>query len=110
MSPPTEHRPSVEAEAGATFAGSGVVGSSKAPGADNHGHRKFCSADVYRRRRVARDLDAIIADLYPPAPRVPSTFGLDDDELRDHANDLHRAGWPVDEITSVLDLDERANR
>ncbi|HEY8828091.1 MAG TPA: hypothetical protein VIM17_10075 [Jatrophihabitantaceae bacterium] len=86
-----------------------IAPAAEIPGA-THGHRRFCSADVYRRRRFARDLDAIIADLYPPVPRMPSTFSLDDDELRDHANDLHRAGWPVAEITSVLDLDERASR
>ena len=79
------------------------------PPADER-RRRFCSADVYRRRRFARDLDELLREMFPPVPRMPSTFSLDDDELRDHANDLHRAGWPVDEITSVLDLDERANR
>lgn len=36
---------------------------------------------------------------------TPSTFGLDERELRRHANDLVQVyGWTVDEITAVLDI------
>jgi len=34
----------------------------------------------------------------------PATFGLTEDDLRNHARELYRAGWSVDEITSVLDV------
>jgi len=35
----------------------------------------------------------------------PSDFGLSRGELRCHANQLHREGWPVDEIVQVLDVE-----
>ncbi|GAA2348802.1 hypothetical protein GCM10009854_27830 [Saccharopolyspora halophila] len=37
----------------------------------------------------------------------PSTFGLTDDELRRHANDLAAQGWSVDEITERLAIKPR---
>jgi hypothetical protein len=57
----------------------------------------------WHRRKVARALDVVLLDLDPPRrPIPPSTFGLTDEELRAHANDLHAAGWPIEEIVSVL--------
>jgi hypothetical protein len=67
--------------------------------------RRFCATEVVRRRKVSHQLDLVLAELYPQAPAVPSTFSLTDHELRRHANDLHAAGWPVEEIVSVLDID-----
>ena len=73
--------------------------------ASEPGRRRFCAADVVRRRKVSHQLDLLLAELYPQEPAVPSTFSLTDHELRRHANDLHAAGWPVEEIVSVLDID-----
>ncbi|MFI1449069.1 hypothetical protein [Streptomyces virginiae] len=38
----------------------------------------------------------------------PSTYGLSDDELRAHANQLIRWGWSVDEVLARLDVQPRA--
>jgi hypothetical protein len=70
--------------------------------------RRFCATEVIRRRKVSHQLDLLLAELYPPAPAVPSTFSLTDHELRRHANDLHALGWPVDEIRLVLDVEPAA--
>jgi hypothetical protein len=67
--------------------------------------RRFCATEVVRRRKVSHQLDLLLAELYPPAPAVPSTFSLTDHELRRHANELHVAGWPVHEIQLVLDIE-----
>jgi hypothetical protein len=61
---------------------------------------------VLARRRVSRQLDAVRRDLYPPVERRPSTFGLTEAELRRHANDLRADGWPIEEIVSVLAIDQ----
>jgi hypothetical protein len=43
------------------------------------------------------------------APDGPSTFGLDEETLRRHANDLVlRYGWSVDEVMTVLIVTLRA--
>lgn len=43
------------------------------------------------------------AALLAPEPASErATYGLTEEELRRHANALHRAGWTVDEIVSVL--------
>ncbi|MFI1148714.1 hypothetical protein [Streptomyces sp. NPDC020817] len=42
------------------------------------------------------------------SPNSPSTYGLTDRELRQHANDLIRAGWSLDEILTRLDVQPRA--
>ena len=73
--------------------------------ASEPGRRRFCAAEVVRRRKVSHQFDLLLAELYPPAPAVPSTFSLTDHELRRHANELHAAGWPVDEIQLVLDIE-----
>lgn len=98
--PPNELRPGAVAEAGTTFAGSGVKVklTSTAPA------RRFCLDDVHRRRHAARQLDAILGRTYPSEPCVASTFDLSPDELRRHANDLAATGWRVDEIIAVLDV------
>ena|SRR6476659_7088409 len=65
-------------------------------------HPRFCAAEVLRRRRFSRQLDDLLAELYPKAPAEPSTFSLTDAELRRHGNDLHAAGWSIEEIVTVL--------
>jgi hypothetical protein len=62
----------------------------------------FNNASVYRRRRISRLLDRIIAELHPPVLARPSTFGLEPDALLAEAQRLHNAGWSVDEVNSVL--------
>lgn len=42
------------------------------------------------------------APLAPEPAADPSTFGLGDDELRSHANELYRSGWSMAEILAVL--------
>ncbi|MFE3580567.1 hypothetical protein [Streptomyces vinaceus] len=71
-------------------------------------------ADQLRRRREAayrcpplpcghRDpLDCL------SSPNGPSTYGLTEQELRQHANDLIRAGWSLDEILTRLDVQPKA--
>ena|SRR5690348_13654099 len=66
---------------------------------------RFCVVEVLRRRRFARELDSLLAELYPNAPVEPSTFSLTDGELRRHGNDLHASGWSIEEILSLLDID-----
>jgi hypothetical protein len=68
-------------------------------------HPRFCAADVLRRRRFSRQLDVLLAEIYPKAPIEPSTFSLSDAELRRHGNDLHAAGWSIDEILTVLAIE-----
>ena len=63
---------------------------------------RFCQPCVTRRRVFARQLDDLLAELYPKAPAEPSTFSLTDAELRRHGNDLHIAGWSIEEILTVL--------
>lgn len=73
------------------------------------GARRYCPfvERVSRRRRISRDLDQLMRELYPAEPAEPSTFSLTDDELRRHANELHDAGWSVEEITTRLDVSPR---
>jgi hypothetical protein len=68
-------------------------------------HPRFCAADVLRRRRFSRQLDVLLAEMYPKAPVEPSTFSLSDAELRRHGNDLHAAGWSIEEILTVLAIE-----
>ena len=68
-------------------------------------HPRFCAADVSGRRRFSRQLDDLLAEMYPEAPVGPSTFSLTDAELRRHGNDLHAAGWPIEEILTVLAIE-----
>jgi len=68
-------------------------------------HPRFCAADVLRRRRFSRQLDVLLAEMYPKAPVEPSTFSLSDAELRRHGNDLHLAGWSIEEILTVLAIE-----
>lgn len=44
------------------------------------------------------------------APDSPSTYGLTEDELRAHANQLIRWGWTLDEVLARLDVQPRAAR
>jgi hypothetical protein len=72
-----------------------------------HGRVGFCAQCVTRHRLVASLLDELIADLDPPRPPIPrSTFGLTTAELRRHGNALHALGWPIEEIVSVLQIEE----
>src|SRR5690242_17074061 len=68
-------------------------------------HPRFCAAEVLRRRRFSRRLDVLLAEMYPEAPVGPSTFSLSDAELRRHGNDLHVAGWSIEEILTVLAIE-----
>ena len=42
---------------------------------------------------------------YPKAPAEPSTLSLTEAELRRHGNDLHAAGWSIEEILTVLAIE-----
>ncbi len=41
-------------------------------------------------------------------PSPANTYGLSEDELRNHGNELHRLGWSVDEIESTLAVERAA--
>lgn len=41
-------------------------------------------------------------------PSPGSTYDLSQDELRNHANELHRLGWSVDEIQCILAVQRAA--
>jgi hypothetical protein len=66
---------------------------------------RFCSAAVYRRRRVAHLLDDVLRELHPPKVTPPGTFGLDRDDLGRHVDTLLAAGWSWGEIAIVIDFD-----
>jgi hypothetical protein len=57
-----------------------------------HEHQKVCFA-----------LDVLLPK--DAEPVAPSDFGLTSAEIRAHANALYRAGWSVEEIRAVLDVD-----
>jgi hypothetical protein len=58
-------------------------------------------------RKASRELDALLAELYPQKPAEPSTFGLRPGELCAEARRLRRSGWSTGEVLSVLDVDAR---
>ena len=68
-------------------------------------HPRFCASDVSGRRRFSRQLDDLLAEIYPKMRGEPSTFSLSDAELRRHGNDLHLAGWSIEEILTVLAIE-----
>jgi hypothetical protein len=73
-----------------------------------HGSQ-FCRWKYFDRHR--RRLEHIERKaLHPWTPPPPSDFGLSRDELRAHARDLYRDGWPVDEITAVLAIEPAGAR
>jgi hypothetical protein len=62
-----------------------------------------------RRRREHTQLKQLLNKGSAAEPLLPSTFGLEPDELRRHANDLVvRHGWTVAEVTAVLDIEPAA--
>ena len=64
--------------------------------------QRWLRFDYNRRRREAAEL----RQLYPWAPPPPSTFGLEPDQLRRHANDLVLVqGWSVAEVCAMLDIE-----
>ncbi len=65
-----------------------------------HGRPRFCAACVGARRRVIRQLDALVDESRPA--EAPSSFSLSHDELRRHGNELVECGWAVDEVRLVL--------
>jgi hypothetical protein len=73
-----------------------------APGMGTRRSRRWYRHTV-EHRKVCFALDAILPRT--PEPVEPSRFGLTEDEIRRHANDLYRAGWAVEEIRVVLDID-----
>ena len=103
MSPDDERRPRPEAPPTTT------TDDTKYARSHHHStaaaHPRFCAADVLRRRRFSCQLDVLLAEMYPKAPVEPSTFSLTDAELRRHGNDLHVAGWSVEEILTVLAIE-----
>jgi hypothetical protein len=100
MSPDEERRPRPEAPPTTTTNGTKYARPHR-PGTAA-AHPRFCAADVLRRRRFSRRLDVLLAEMYPKAPAEPSTFSLTDAELCRHGNDLHVAGWSIEEILTVL--------
>jgi hypothetical protein len=62
---------------------------------------------VTRRRRVSRMLDELLAELYPRETEPPSTFGLDEVDLRKEARRLYALGWTVAEVEQRLAVKSR---
>ena len=60
--------------------------------------------DKNRRRIAQRELDRLLAEMYPQPARVPCDFGLTQDELCREARRLYAAGWTVEEIRATLEL------
>jgi hypothetical protein len=60
---------------------------------------------VIRRRRAQRELSVLLAEMYPPKPWTPSTYGLEPSELRAEARRLYATGWNVQEIRDTLELE-----
>jgi hypothetical protein len=61
---------------------------------------------VNRKRREFAELKSLLQPANAWADG-PWTFGLTDDQLAAEANRPHALGWPVEEITSVLDVSPR---
>ena len=59
--------------------------------------------DCNRRRREHAELKRLLSNALDNAE--PSTFGLEPDELRKHANNLVACGWSVAEVYAVLDVE-----
>ena len=65
--------------------------------------------DMNRRRREHAELKRRLENTR--SRTTPSTFGLDDDELRRHANTLVlEHGWSVAEVVQVLDVEPAGAR
>jgi hypothetical protein len=73
-----------------------------APGMGTRRSRRWYRHTV-EHRKVCAALDAILPRT--PEPVEPSRFGLTEDEIRRHANELYRAGWSMQEIRVVLDIE-----
>jgi hypothetical protein len=73
-----------------------------APGMGTRRSRRWYRHTV-EHRKVCVALDAILPRTAEPVE--PSRFGLTEDEIRRHANELYRAGWSMEEIRVVLDIE-----
>lgn len=59
-------------------------------------------SEFLRMRRARLEYVAAVGDSGSSLTPPPATFGLSDDDLRAHANQLYRMGWRVEEIRAVL--------
>jgi len=61
--------------------------------------------EAWERHQASRELDALLAEMYPSTHSAPSTFSLTSTELRAHGNYLvQHDGWSVSEVLERLAL------
>jgi len=76
--------------------------------------RPAAPSEFQRMRRARSDYIAACrrqgaaGDSGSSLPTPPGSFGLSEDNLRRHANELHQRGWSVDEIESTLAIERAA--
>ena len=99
--PPTrEAPPAGRGQGRSDQVGAGSVTSLQDDPAADHIRARWRVVD--ERRWASRDLDALLRDLYPPAPRRPSTFGLSPEDVRAEFDRLVASGWTPGEVRAVL--------
>ena len=75
------------------------------PSRCQHARTRWCRSCRYVRRV---DSAALTALCRTAEEIMPSTFGLELDELRAHARDLWSAGWSPEEVEAVLAIERRS--
>lgn len=109
---PALETPATKSSTNVTHRGDGLWPRHR-PHPPNLSVERLCARGRSPRREAARRSEPLACGrrdpqddrLMPPSVGGPSTFGLTADELRRHANDLHRRGWSVADITQVLDVE-----